>query len=105
MKTPTQLERRARKLYALRLVDPRAPQYVLADALMEEARAAREREKAPTKEPVKRHSWVIRVERGGEIDECRYKGTHGPVTAEHVRQSLVVKTWIAGDRLVSICPA
>jgi hypothetical protein len=48
MKTPAQLERRARKLYALRLVDPRAPQYALADALMEEARAAREREKAPT---------------------------------------------------------
>ena len=32
------LEARARRLYALRLTDPRAPQYALADSLMERAR-------------------------------------------------------------------
>ena len=59
--------------------------------------------KTPT-EPVKRHSWTIRVKRPGGDDTCQYNGIHGPVTAEHVRQSPAVKRWIAGDRLVSICP-
>jgi ribosomal protein S4 len=35
------LEARAMRLYALRLVDPRAPQYALADSLMDQARAIR----------------------------------------------------------------
>jgi len=34
------LESQARRLYALRLVDPRAPQYTLADSLMDRARMA-----------------------------------------------------------------
>lgn len=39
---PARLESRARKLYALRLVDPQAPQYSLADSLMVRAKAIRE---------------------------------------------------------------
>lgn len=39
--SPARLEARARRLYALRLVDPRAPQYLLADRLMAQAKAAR----------------------------------------------------------------
>jgi hypothetical protein len=35
------LESRARRLYALHLVDPRAPQYALADSLMDRARMVR----------------------------------------------------------------
>ena len=58
-------------------------------------------------EPVKKYGWTIRVRRQNqEVDDlCQYKATHGPVTAEHVRQSPSVKEWIAGDRLVSISPA
>jgi hypothetical protein len=42
MKTKAdKLEARARRLYALRLIDPRAPQYTLADLLMETARILR----------------------------------------------------------------
>lgn len=36
------LEARARRLYALRLIDPRAPQYALAAVLMETAKAIRQ---------------------------------------------------------------
>ena len=41
VQTPARLEARARRLYALRLVDPRAPQYALAESLMDQARALR----------------------------------------------------------------
>jgi hypothetical protein len=39
--TPEKLERKARKLWNLRLVDPRAPQYALAGKLWEEAQQIR----------------------------------------------------------------
>jgi hypothetical protein len=42
VENPARLESRARKLYALRLLDPRAPQYSLADRLMDRARMIRE---------------------------------------------------------------
>lgn len=41
VQTPERLEARARRLYALRLIDPKAPPYALADLLMEQARALR----------------------------------------------------------------
>jgi hypothetical protein len=43
MKTPTpeKLERKARKLWNLRLIDPHAPQYALAEKLWEEAQQIR----------------------------------------------------------------
>jgi hypothetical protein len=43
MKTlnPEKLERKARKLWNLRLIDPRAPQYALASKLWEEAQQMR----------------------------------------------------------------
>ena len=39
--TPEKLERKARKLWNLRLIDPRAPQYALAEKLWEEAQQIR----------------------------------------------------------------
>lgn len=39
--TAARLETRARRLYSLRLVDPHAPQYALADSLMDQARMIR----------------------------------------------------------------
>jgi hypothetical protein len=43
MKTPTpeKLERKALKLWSLRLIDPRAPQYALAEKLWENAQQIR----------------------------------------------------------------
>lgn len=42
LKTAARLEARARKLWNLRLVDPRAPQYALAESLHSRARTIRE---------------------------------------------------------------
>ena len=39
--SPEKLERKARKLWSLRLIDPRAPQYALAGKLWEEAQQIR----------------------------------------------------------------
>lgn len=40
--TAKRLEARARRLWSLRLIDPRSPQYDLAEALQAQARAIRQ---------------------------------------------------------------
>ena len=59
------------------------------------------------KTPIKKYEWIVCVIRSdGSRDTTKYSAHHGqPVTAEHVRRSPSVCDWIAGSRLVSICPA
>lgn len=48
-------------------------------------------------------TWHVRKELpDGMFTFCRYNATHGPVTAEHVRNSPHVKEWLGSDRLDEI---
>ena len=69
-----------------------------------ECEAAEEEAEMKTEtESPKFWTWHVRKELpDGMFTFCRYNATHGPVTAEHVRNSPHVREWIGEDRLDDI---